>query len=484
MQHGASNPEDKKLFAADKRQHLRRLASLGVYGHQPSIKGYCSTTAEENLAVTEAILQQKVAPVQKHIQHIIKVAKQEIKGETTRIKIIRIAFNAVVRWRRRTSTKDLNEQRPEWARYDEVKRYTTRLLTCRTCGVERETSWMQLRTPRGFRAVHCLSCKAYQVVTMHKCQCGSIWHQCPTHHIDPPHHRSAGRTAAKFKDAKNNSTPILLPAIRKKPTPPQPGRRVKQRGSKRGPTQLRGSQRPSSLLVPPPIEAVKRIRLREQTALERGDVQCEGCHRYHTADILCMACHTSKCTQCTTYEDCPACKLPLCLMCRRSYVHVCDQTKASDQIQPALTDTTSTARSPTTIEHAKPTTLSEPHAKSRRTSNEEQAKQSQQPDVHAYPSTSSEPPAKSRKTLIAELVMQSHLPRDHASQVVLASSSSSSRPSENAADQLDRMIQARSQCTRAGGVLRLEPPTKVAKTGMHSSNIDDALQRLLGKPSK
>ena len=263
------------------------------------------------------------------------------------------------------NTKELNEQRPEWGRFDEVKKYTTRLLTCRTCGAQRETSWMQLRTPRGFRAVHCLSCKAYQVVSMHKCQCGSIWHQCPTHHIDPPHHRSAGRTAAKFKEAEKNITPNLLPAIRKKPTPPQPGKRVKHRGGKGGPTQLRGVQRTSSQLVPPTMEAIKRIRLKEQSAHERGDVQCEGCHRYHSADLLCMACHTSKCTQCTSYEDCPGCKWPLCLQCRSSFAHVCDLAEAMDQDQ-AQSVSTSTTRSATTIKHAKPTTSSEPHAKSRR----------------------------------------------------------------------------------------------------------------------
>ena len=46
------------------------------------------------------------------------------------------------------------------------------------------------------------------------------------------------------------------------------------------------------------------------------------------------------------------------------------------------------------------------------------------------------------------------------------------------------MIQARSKRNRAGGDLKLDPPTKAAKTAMHSSKTDDALQRLLGKPSR
>ena len=448
LQHGASNPEDKKLFAADKRQHLRRLASLGVYGHQPSTRTYCSITEEENFSIIEAILQQKVAPVQKHIQHILKVAKQEIKGEITKIKILRVAFNAVVRWKRKINTNEFNEQQPSWERFDEVKKYTSRLLTCRTCGALRETAWMQLRTPRGIRAVHCLSCKAFQVVSMHKCQCGTIWHQCPTHHIDPSVHRSAGRTAAKFKEAEKDAALSLLPATRKKPTPPQPGKRVKHRGCKEGPSQLRGVHRTSSHLVPPTTEAIKRIRLKEQAAQDRGDLQCESCHRYHPADLLCLVCKTSKCTNCTSYEECAKCRWPLCLQCRNSCAHRCEHAEARDQPQ----------HEPTSTSISTPATIK-----------------------HTIPSSSREPPATSRNSFIEELSKQSHQPDDQACASVPSLITSSSGSSDNAATQLDRIIHARSNRIRAGVDLKLDPPTKIARTAPHSSNTDDALKRLLSK---
>ena len=136
---------------------------------------------------------------------------------------------------------------------------------------------------------------------------------------------------------------------------------------------------------------------------------------------------------------------------RNSFAHKCEQAEARDQPLHAATSTSMTT--PATI-------------------------------THAYPSSSSEPPAKSRKTFIDELVKQSHQPSDQASQIVPALNCSSSSSSDNAAVQLDRMIQARSNRTRAGGDLKLDPPTKVAKTAMHSSNTDDALKRLLSKSSR
>ena len=44
----------------DSRAKLRRLAKLGVTGHQPAIAAYCRVTERERQAIIEAILKQKV----------------------------------------------------------------------------------------------------------------------------------------------------------------------------------------------------------------------------------------------------------------------------------------------------------------------------------------------------------------------------------------------------------------------------------------
>ena len=58
MRHEATK-EDSSLFVAGKRQELRRLASLGLLGHQPAIAAYCQTTNEESDSIIGSILTQQ-----------------------------------------------------------------------------------------------------------------------------------------------------------------------------------------------------------------------------------------------------------------------------------------------------------------------------------------------------------------------------------------------------------------------------------------
>ena len=59
--HEASHA-DGKLFKAEQRQKLKRLADLGVLAHQPAIAAYCKATEQERTTITNAILAQKQAP--------------------------------------------------------------------------------------------------------------------------------------------------------------------------------------------------------------------------------------------------------------------------------------------------------------------------------------------------------------------------------------------------------------------------------------
>ena len=55
-----ANPEDAKLIHMEKRQILRRLAGLGVYGHQPAVNAFVQTDEHTDDTITTAIIQQKV----------------------------------------------------------------------------------------------------------------------------------------------------------------------------------------------------------------------------------------------------------------------------------------------------------------------------------------------------------------------------------------------------------------------------------------
>ena len=54
-----------KLFKAEHRQKLTRLAELGVRAHQPAIAAYCKVTAQERTTIINAILTQKAGTTPK-----------------------------------------------------------------------------------------------------------------------------------------------------------------------------------------------------------------------------------------------------------------------------------------------------------------------------------------------------------------------------------------------------------------------------------
>ena len=55
--------DDAMIFKIEQRQHLRRLAGIGVPAHQPAIAAYCKITEEEREKVTLCILQQKLETI-------------------------------------------------------------------------------------------------------------------------------------------------------------------------------------------------------------------------------------------------------------------------------------------------------------------------------------------------------------------------------------------------------------------------------------
>ena len=98
-----------------------------------------------------------------------------------------IDFLSTIRWKRKESTATTIKQ-PE--KHIEVPRYQSRLIECGICKHQKETRHMQLRTHLGYRGITCARCHNHATAGRAKCQCGSIWHQCMTHTIDPTVHKS------------------------------------------------------------------------------------------------------------------------------------------------------------------------------------------------------------------------------------------------------------------------------------------------------
>ena len=154
-------------------------------------------TEDEKLRIAEAVMLQKVGVSAKSVRAQIGQIKDAKKGSdreaaTMLIKLSRVGHGATVRWAR--SLRPVTEgseglEASSTGNCDEVA-YTSRKLTCTRCGSQQETSWMQLRTWEGFRAVHCRTCGKQERCLRNRCQCGSVWHQCILHRADPKEHTS------------------------------------------------------------------------------------------------------------------------------------------------------------------------------------------------------------------------------------------------------------------------------------------------------
>ena len=90
--------------------------------------------------------------------------KEQVDDEADKllIKYARVASGATVRWKRKVAENadsHVEEQTAEQKQDDQgcqrKKGGYNRMLTCMRCNQPQETKWMQLRTPLGYRAIHC-----------------------------------------------------------------------------------------------------------------------------------------------------------------------------------------------------------------------------------------------------------------------------------------------------------------------------------------
>ena len=74
--HNDLQEEHRKWFRMEPRMQWRRLALLGIEGHQPAISAFCETTEEEDEGIAKAILMQKVGASRKTTKAHTEVTKQ------------------------------------------------------------------------------------------------------------------------------------------------------------------------------------------------------------------------------------------------------------------------------------------------------------------------------------------------------------------------------------------------------------------------
>ena len=187
----------------DDRKKLRRLARLGITGHQPSIAAHCKMSESEREVVIASLLQQKVGSNPKVMKQYSEYRKkeQEAKASSSHLqpdhvkpafflRYAKVSVAAAVKWARekRIDTSEVQVSADEGQ--PEVKAYTSRILECTRCNAPQETEWMQLRVKEGYRAIHCKQCGKQERCARNRCQCGVVWHICPTHRIDPSFHKS------------------------------------------------------------------------------------------------------------------------------------------------------------------------------------------------------------------------------------------------------------------------------------------------------
>ena len=247
--------EQATWFRMESRMNLKRLAKLGVEGHQPAVAAFVKMTCQERRQVTRSIMLQKVGnnpkAMKAYDEHSVRLENERMSkevermrneervvvgdgdhdeaerrsrtvenesgsGESVLVKLNRIAGGTTVRWKRHFAAEREGEGEVEAQTSDDDKqRYMSRLLNCTRCNAQQETRKMQLRTKEGYRAVHCKACGRQERSMHNLCQCGVVWHQCATHRIDPPIHTS--RKGVKRAKQKQETKGLELSSRRAAP---------------------------------------------------------------------------------------------------------------------------------------------------------------------------------------------------------------------------------------------------------------------------
>ena len=282
----------------------------------------------------------RVAKAYEQLIHAQASGSEEEAANTTMLfKKNCIAGGATVKWKRTFRDEELEESPGGEA---ETQDYTSRRLACTRCGGMHETSWMQLRTSEGFRAVHCKICRLQERCLTNKCQCGVIWHQCQTHRIDPREHwskkapKKSPEERARCEELRREETK----SKRKTPQEEQPpdieegreeirrkrGVRREQRGLPR--IRLKPMKR-AQREVKPNADMLARIKekvekkAKAERHIDDDCIPCGRCDSPADCQLMCGDCDAVWCNECTTYITCTTCNWPICASCQTSHQSKC-----------------------------------------------------------------------------------------------------------------------------------------------------------------
>ena len=202
--------EQEQILKGETEQKHNRLKSLGVIGHHPGIKGVCMIMADEKAKVEEAIFRQKYGTTLKKIKAFNEHKIRE-DGDTLLVKKARVDIRSCPKWGRVTkSNVTTPSDKPQ-------AMYSSRRIACTQCQHQNETALKQLRTAKGFRAIHCAKCGAQTLAKGMKCSCGITWHLCEIHRTDPCNHRSRKAPRAGKKVEKATADEVGKSCKRKTP---------------------------------------------------------------------------------------------------------------------------------------------------------------------------------------------------------------------------------------------------------------------------
>lgn len=177
------------MFRASEKHADKRLHHLGIKGGQPATQALSVRTEQQNHKIVDATVAQRTGA---SIAETIKRVRDGDLHMGARVKWARIETHIVVGRKRTIAPEKSIVDDHEHSRV-ELPQYLERYLICNVCGDQRETKFIQSRTPNGYRAILCLKCHIQRWSGWMNCVCGTCWHQCTLHRVDPPFHRRMKR---------------------------------------------------------------------------------------------------------------------------------------------------------------------------------------------------------------------------------------------------------------------------------------------------
>lgn len=215
--------------------HRWRFRHSAVAGHQPAVRCKRICTVEEAVIIEDAILGQRVGMTAAQVA-VIRDRLSSQNGSSSnsndqciksKLRWTKLDMQVPARWKSCTIASNTQATEAGQAQHSPA----SRMIACTNCGSFRETAHMQLRTRQGYRDLTCPTCQFHGRVGRAKCICGTLWHQCNVHRVDPNTHRSAKARVIRHNepDRIERRLPSTRPAPESRDTARASGKRRVER---------------------------------------------------------------------------------------------------------------------------------------------------------------------------------------------------------------------------------------------------------------